>query len=59
MKNIFLPKENLYFTYLPSDEETFKLWQKAGVSPDHLIPLEGNFWQIGEGPCGPNTEVFF
>ena len=26
---------------------------------NHLIPLEGNFWQIGEGPCGPNTEVFF
>ena len=58
-KYFSLPKENLYFTYLPSDEETFKLWQKAGVSPDHLIPLEGNFWQIGEGPCGPNTEVFF
>ena len=29
------------------------------MSDDHLIPLEHNFWQIGEGPCGPNTEVFF
>ncbi len=54
-----LPKEKLYFTYLPSDVDTYRLWQKVGVSDDHLIALEGNFWQIGEGPCGPNTEVFF
>ena len=29
------------------------------MDESHLIPLTGNFWQIGEGPCGPNTEVFF
>lgn len=58
-KYFALPKDKLYFTYLPSDEETYKFWQKVGVSPDHLIPLAGNFWQIGAGPCGPNTEVFF
>ncbi len=54
-----MPKEKLYFTYLPSDLETRDLWLKCGVSADHLIPLLDNFWQIGEGPCGPNTEVFF
>ncbi len=58
-KYFALPKDKLYFTYLPTDEETYKFWQKVGVSPDHLIPLAGNFWQIGAGPCGPNTEVFF
>lgn len=58
-KYFALPKDKLYFTYLPSDEETFKIWQRVGVDKDHLIPLPGNFWQIGEGPCGPNTEVFF
>jgi len=58
-KYFALPTDKLYFTYLPSDKETFLLWQKAGVSPDHLIPLEGNYWQIGAGPSGPNTEVFF
>jgi len=58
-KYFALPKEKLYFTYLPTDLETLKFWKKIGVSEDHLIPLEGNFWQIGEGPCGPNTEVFF
>ena len=54
-----LEKDKLYITYHPSDLETRDLWIKQGMSKDHLIPLEGNFWQIGEGPCGPNTEVFY
>ena len=54
-----LPKDKLYFTYHPSDLETKKFWMEQGCDESHLIPLEGNFWQIGEGPCGPNTEVFF
>ena len=54
-----MDKDKLYVTYHPSDLETRELWIKEGMDPEHLIPLEGNFWQIGEGPCGPNTEVFF
>jgi len=54
-----MPKDKLYMTYNPTDKESWELWQKQGVDPSHLIPLEGNYWQIGEGPCGPNTEVFF
>ena len=54
-----LPKEKIYVTYNPDDKASFELWQKQGIDPSHLIPLEGNYWQIGEGPCGPNTEVFF
>ncbi len=50
---------NIYVTYLPTDLETRELWIKQGLPSSHLIPLEGNFWQIGEGPCGPNTEVFY
>ena len=51
--------DKLYMTYNPDDLESFRLWQENGVKKDHLIPLEGNYWQIGEGPCGPNTEVFY
>ena len=54
-----IPKEKLYITYEPHDRDTFDLWVKCGVDPTHLIPLEGNFWEIGEGPCGPDTEIFF
>ena len=54
-----LPKDKLYITFHPSDLATKKYWMDNGIDEDHLIPLEHNFWQIGEGPCGPNTEVFF
>lgn len=53
------PKEKIYITYYPEDIETFKKWIECGVEESHLIPLEGNFWEIGEGPCGPDTEIFF
>jgi alanyl-tRNA synthetase len=49
----------LYMTYSPLDLETPKIWQSLGIAPDHLIPLEGNFWEIGDGPCGPDTEIFY
>ncbi len=58
-KYFAMPKDKLYFTYNPSDLDTKECWLKEGVEASHLIPLEGNYWQIGEGPCGPNTEVFF
>lgn len=58
-KYFALPKDKLYFTYNPIDEDTHKYWLEQGVEESHLIPLEGNYWEIGEGPAGPNTEVFF
>lgn len=49
----------LYITYHPDDEATKDLWIRCGMQEDHMIPLEDNFWCIGEGPCGPDTEIFF
>ncbi|GER69111.1 alanine--tRNA ligase [Weizmannia acidilactici] len=54
-----MPKEKLYVTVYPDDKDSYDCWIKVGVSPDHIIPLEGNFWEIGEGPSGPDTEIFF
>ena len=54
-----LDPSKLYMTYSPTDEASKKKWLQCGVADDHLIPLEGNFWEIGEGPCGPDTEIFF
>ena len=54
-----IEKEKLYITYHTNDTASRDLWIKCGVSEDHLIPLEDNFWCIGEGPCGPDTEIFF
>ena len=49
----------LYFTVYPSDIETVNKWIELGVDPNHIIEVEDNFWEIGEGPCGPDTEIFF
>jgi len=53
-------KNLLYMTVYPGDQETIDLWISLGVDPSHIIPTEDdNFWEIGEGPCGPDTEIFF
>ncbi len=52
--------ERLSVTVHPEDEEAFKLWNETvGLPAERIIKLEGNFWEIGEGPCGPCTEIFY
>ncbi|NQG96697.1 alanine--tRNA ligase [Streptococcus suis] len=53
------PKDKLYMTYYPADVDSYNRWIALGVEPSHLIPLEDNFWEIGAGPSGPDTEIFF
>ncbi|WP_159549014.1 alanine--tRNA ligase [Streptococcus halichoeri] len=53
------PKDKLYMTYYPADTDSYNRWIACGVEPSHLIPLEENFWEIGKGPSGPDTEIFF
>ena len=54
-----IPVEKLYVTVFPSDTETISKWKELGILEDHIIKLEDNFWEIGPGPCGPDTEIFF
>lgn len=54
-----IPKELLYVTYYPSDTVTKNKWLEVGMDPTHLFPIKDNFWEIGEGPCGPDSEIFF
>lgn len=59
-KWIGFDKEKLSVTVHPEDEEAYVLWRdKIGVPESRIIRLEGNFWDIGEGPSGPNTEIFY
>lgn len=52
--------EKLSVTLHPEDEEAYKVWhEEVGVPEERLIRLEGNFWDIGEGPSGPNSEIFY
>lgn len=54
-----IDKDKLYFTVHPSDKESRELWLSLGVEESHIVFCEGNFWEIGSGPCGPDSEIFF
>lgn len=59
-KWIGFAEEKLSVTIHPEDDEAFNIWrEKVGVPEERIIRLEGNFWDIGEGPSGPNTEIFY
>ncbi|WP_025949316.1 alanine--tRNA ligase [Geobacillus thermocatenulatus] len=52
--------ERLSVTVHPEDEEAYNIWHnEIGLPKERIIRLEGNFWDIGEGPSGPNTEIFY
>ena len=52
--------EILSITVHPEDEEAYAIWRdKIGIPEERIIRLEGNFWDIGEGPSGPNSEIFY
>ena len=54
-----LDKDKLYITVYPKDTDALELWEQAGVPADHIYKVEDNFWDIGGGPCGPDSEVFY
>ena len=57
---IKLDKNKLYVTVYPDDQEAYDTWHKeCGVEESHISRLDDNFWEIGEGPCGPDSEIFY
>ena len=52
--------EKLYVTVYPKDTEAKRIWRdEVGLSEDHIIDVGDNFWDIGAGPSGPDTEIFY
>src|SRR5690625_789195 len=59
-KWIGFDEERLSVTVHPEDDEAYNIWLNDIKLPEHrIIRLEENFWDIGEGPSGPNTEIFY
>ena len=54
-----IPKDKIYVTIYTNDKEAFNKWVSLGIDESHIAKLKGNFWEIGEGPCGPDSEIFF
>ena len=56
---IELPKEKLWVTVYPDDDEAIEIWKaQPGFPQDHIVKLKDNFWEIGPGPCGPDSEIY-
>ena len=61
-KTLEMDIDRLWVSIYEDDDEAFKIWtEEVGVSPDRIVRLgkEDNFWEHGEGPCGPCSEIYF
>jgi alanyl-tRNA synthetase len=56
-----LDPDRISVTVYQEDDEAFQLWnEKIGIPAERIYRLgDDNFWDIGEGPCGPCTEIFY
>lgn len=52
--------EKLYVTVYPEDAEAKRIWlEEIGLPADHVVEVEDNFWDLGVGPSGPDSEIFY
>lgn len=61
-KGFKLPEERLFVSIYENDDEAFSIWhKKIGVPEAKIYRLgkEDNFWEIGQGPCGPCSEIYY
>ncbi|MCL2081748.1 MAG: alanine--tRNA ligase [Oscillospiraceae bacterium] len=57
-----LPPEKLFISVYLDDDEAWDIWvNEIGIAPEHMIRLgkSDNFWEIGSGPCGPCSEIYY
>jgi alanyl-tRNA synthetase len=61
-KVLEMPASLLHISVYEEDDEAYDIWTKTiGIDPSHMVRLgkEDNFWEHGEGPCGPCSEIYF
>jgi alanyl-tRNA synthetase len=61
-KVLEIPEDRLYPSVYEEDEEAFKIWNEViGVPAERIVRLgrDDNFWELGSGPCGPCSEIYF
>ena len=56
-----IPASRLYPSVYVEDDEALEIWVKTGVPRERIVKLgkDDNFWEIGAGPCGPCSEIYF
>ncbi|TMF39245.1 MAG: alanine--tRNA ligase [Chloroflexi bacterium] len=55
-----MPVDRLRATVHPSDDEAFEIWTTAtAIAGDHVTRDGTNWWGLGRGPCGPDSEIWW
>ena len=55
-----IDKDKLYVSVYTDDARAYEVWTTiCGVDPSHILKTDDNFWEIGKGPGGPDSEIFF
>lgn len=55
-----IDKDRLYVSVYKDDDQAYRIWSEViGVDPSHILKTEDNFWEIGKGPGGPDSEIFY
>lgn len=55
-----IDKDKLYITVYTDDADAYRIWTEVcHVDPSHILKTDENFWEIGKGPGGPDTEIHF
>ena len=55
-----IDKDRLYVSVYTDDARAYEVWTTiCGVDPSHILKTDDNFWEIGKGPGGPDSEIFF
>ena len=57
-----LPEDKLWITIYEDDDEALEIWnKKIGIPKEKIVRMgkEDNFWEIGLGPCGPCSEIYY
>jgi alanyl-tRNA synthetase len=59
-KGFEMPVNRLRVTIHPTDDEAHEIWiQQPGMTAKHVTRLEDNWWGLGAGPCGPDSEIWW
>ena len=57
-----IPKEKVWATVYKDDDEAYNIWKdEIGMPEERIVRLgkDDNFWEIGTGPCGPCSEIYY
>src|SRR5665213_456815 len=55
-----MPADRLRVTIHPTDDDAFDIWTKRTPVPAaHITRLADNWWGLGRGPCGPDSEIWW